>query len=420
MRISVLGTGYVGAITGVCFAELGNEVVFVDNDPRKVSVISEGRSPIYEPGLEDLLQRNLERISATGDTRGAVLSTDVTFICVGTPSREDGSIDLSFVEQASRDIGSALKDKEGHVVVVKSTVLSGSTENVIGRAIEEASGRRMHEGFGLASNPEFLREGSAVHDVFHPDRIVLGVEDAMSRRLLESLYEGFECPVLVTDIGTAEMIKYVSNAFLATKIGFANEVGNLCKLRGLDTAKVFEGVGLDHRINPQFFRSGIGFGGSCFPKDVRALLSQMRDSGLREGILGAVVAGNESQPLRAVELLKEHLPDLNGKRVGVLGLAFKPDTDDIRESCAIPIIDRLIEEGAEVVAYDPLAADNFRSLFPSISYVDSAVEALDSDAAIIATEWSEFEELDYSGKTVIDGRRVEKAKSAAVYEGVCW
>jgi len=410
----------VGAITGACFAELGNEVVFVDNDPRKVSIISEGRSPIYEPGLEDVLQRNLERISATGDTRGAVLSTDVTFICVGTPSREDGSIDLSFVEQVSRDIGDALKDKEGHVVVVKSTVLSGSTENVVGRTMEEVSGKRAHAGFGLASNPEFLREGSAVHDVFHPDRVVLGTEDAMSLRVLEELYDPFDCPVLVTDIATAEMIKYVSNAFLATKISFANEVGNLCKHRGLDTAKVFEGVGLDHRISPQFFRSGIGFGGSCFPKDVRALLSQMHESGLSQGILDAVVAGNEAQPLRAVELLKGHLPDLKGKRVGILGLAFKPDTDDIRESRAVPIIERLLEEGAEVIAYDPLAADNFKALFPAIAYASSAAEALDSDAVIIATEWKEFEDLDYDGKTVIDGRRVEKAKSAAVYEGVCW
>ena len=420
MRIAVIGTGYVGAITGACFAELGNEVVFVDNDPAKVETISRGESPIYEPGLEELLQRNLHRIEATGDTPAAVRGSDVTFICVGTPSREDGSIDLRYIEEVSHDIGSALRDMNGHVVVVKSTVLCGTTDGIVRRILEETSGKVAHQDFSLASNPEFLREGSAVHDVFHPDRIVLGVGDSMAKEVLEHLYQDFDAPILVTDIPVAEMIKYVSNAFLATKIGFANEVGNLCKQKGIDTAQVFEGVGMDGRINPSFFRSGIGFGGSCFPKDVQALMAQSRDEGVELRILEAVMQGNEAQPLRSIALLKKHIPELKGKRVGVLGLAFKPDTDDVRDSRALPIILALEKEGAEVVAYDPLATDNFRRLAPTADYVDSAQEVLGCDAVIIATEWKEFDELDFSGCIVIDGRRVDAARSAKVYEGVCW
>ena len=420
MRISVIGTGYVGAITGACFAELGNEVVFVDKDLSKIETISRGESPIYEPGLEDLLKKNLDRISATSDTASAVLDTDVTFICVGTPSREDGSIDLRFIEDVSDEVGAALTDKRGHVVVMKSTVLSGTTGGVVKGRLEAASGKRAHADFGLASNPEFLREGSAVHDVFHPDRIVLGIEDEMAKGVLDSLYSTYDCPKLITEIAVAEMIKYVSNAFLATKIGFANEIGNLCKKMGIDTAEVFAGVGMDARINPSFFRSGIGFGGSCFPKDVQALMAQARGMGLEPRILEAVMTGNETQPLRTVELLKKHLPELKGKRIGVLGLAFKPDTDDIRDSRALPIINALIAEGAEVMAYDPLAADNFRKVLPSIGYAENAEDVLDADAVIIATEWREFEDLDFSGLVVVDGRRIKAAATARIYEGVCW
>ena len=420
MRISVIGTGYVGAITGACFAELGNEVVFVDKDLSKVETISRGESPIYEPGLEELLGKNLGRIFATTDTAAAVRDSDVTYICVGTPSREDGSIDLRYIEDVSDEVGAALADKEGHVVVMKSTVLCGTTGGVVKKRLEATSGKKAHVDFGLASNPEFLREGSAVHDVFHPDRIVLGIEDDLSKDVLESLYSSFDSPKLVTAIAVAEMIKYVSNAFLATKIGFANEVGNLCKSMGIDTAEVFAGVGMDARINPSFFRSGIGFGGSCFPKDVQALMAQARGMGVESKILEAVMAGNETQPLRTVDLLKKHLPDLSGKKIGVLGLAFKPDTDDIRDSRALPIIEALIKEGADVIAYDPLAADNFRKIMPSIAYVDSAVEVLDADAVIIATEWREFEDLDFSGSLVIDGRRIKAAATARIYEGVCW
>lgn len=421
MKISILGTGYVGAVTGACFAEQGNEVTFVDIDPAKLELIKTGRSPIFEPGLDELLTKNLHRISATTDTAQAIRDTDATFICVGTPSNPDGSIDLRYIESASRDIGRVLREKDGwHTVVMKSTVVSGTTKGIVRSTLEEASGKEAFRDFGLASNPEFLKEGSALTDVFSPDRIVIGAEDPRSREVLESLYATFDCPKLVTAIPVAEMIKYVSNAFLATKISFANEIGNLCKTMGLDTAEVFAGVGLDARINPAFFRSGIGFGGSCFPKDVRALIAQAEASGLHPKILSSVVAVNEDQPLRLLALLRKHIPDLKGKRIGVLGLAFKPDTDDIRESRAIPIIGELQKEGAGVIAYDPLAMANFRTLFPEISYASSADEVLNSDAVLIITEWKEFESLDYTGKLVIDGRRVPKAAVGSIYEGVCW
>jgi len=421
VNISILGTGYVGAVTGACFAELGNDVVFVDIDPAKLELIKTGRSPIFEPGLDELLTKNLDRISATTDTAQAIRETDATFICVGTPSNPDGSIDLRYIESASRDIGEVLREKEGwHMVVMKSTVVSGTTTGIVRSTLEAASGKVAFRDFGLASNPEFLKEGSALVDVFSPDRIVIGAEDPRSRGVLETLYTTFDCPKLVVAIPVAEMIKYVSNAFLATKISFANEIGNLCKTMGIDTAEVFAGVGLDARINPAFFRSGIGFGGSCFPKDVRALIAQAEAAGLYPKILSSVVAVNEDQPLRLLALLRKHIPDLEGKRIGLLGLAFKPDTDDIRESRAIPIIEALQDARADVIAYDPLAIAHVRSLFPEITYASSAAEVLESDAVLIITEWKEFEALDYTGKIVIDGRRVPKAAIGSIYEGVCW
>jgi UDPglucose 6-dehydrogenase len=269
-------------------------------------------------------------------------------------------------------------------------------------------------------NPEFLREGSAVTDFFEPDRIVFGTEDERSPRILEKLYRPFHCVKVSTTIKTAEMIKYVSNAFLATKISFANEVGNLCKRSGIDVYEVFRGVGLDRRINPAFFRAGIGFGGSCFPKDVKAFIAEAAARGEDPRILKAVIQVNEAQPLKLLELLKRHIADLRGRRIGLLGLAFKPDTDDIRESRAVPVVERLQAEGAVVVAFDPQAMAAFAKRFPQITYASPA-EVLKSDAVLIITEWPEFERLDYTGKLVIDGRRIATAqKDAAVYEGVCW
>lgn len=421
MRISILGCGYVGAVTGACFAELGHDVFFVDVDPAKVEAIGSGVSPIFEPGLDELLAKNRTRILATTDTHQAIQETEITFVCVGTPSNSDGSIDLTYIRSACRDIGSVLKQKdEKHIIVIKSTVLSGTTEGIVRQILEEVSGKKAHVDFGLASNPEFLREGSALSDFFSPDRIILGVSDNYAQQTFDELYSSFECPKLYTTIPVAEMIKYVSNAFLATKISFANEIGNICKKMGLDTAEVFTGVGMDHRINPAFFQSGIGFGGSCFPKDVHALIAKAEDLGMNPRILKEVSRVNDEQPLRLLDLLEKHVPDLENKKIGLLGLAFKPNTDDVRDSRAAPLVDELLRKGATVLAYDPMAMGNFKKLYPKIEYVSSADSVLEADAILIATEWKDFEDLDYRNKIVIDGRRVKKAQEGSIYEGVCW
>jgi len=427
MKVSIVGSGYVGLVTGMGLVKLGNDVTFIDIDERKVGMINEGKPPIYEEGLEDLMKTHRGKYRATTDYQEAVLNSDVTFICVGTPSMEDGSIDLRFIENASREIGKVLKEKKDfHVIVVKSTVVPGTTEEVVKPLLEEHSGKVAFRDFGLAMNPEFLREGAALKDFLSPSRIVIGTKDERTREILEELYSPIDAPKLMTDIKTAEMIKYASNAFLATKISFANELGNICKKLGIDSWKVFEGVGLDHRINPHFFRSGLGFGGSCFPKDVKAIVRKAEDIGEDPVILKAVLEVNEKQPLKLIDLLKRHVPELHGRTIGVLGLAFKPNTDDVRETRAYPVIKKLIENGADVIAYDPKAMETFRRAYPDvgekITYVKSPEEVLNrTDVVLILTEWPEFEELDYSGKTVIDGRRIRKAEETAeVYEGLCW
>lgn len=421
MRISVLGCGYVGAVTGVCFAELGHDVFFVDVDPAKVEAIASGVSPIFEPGLDKLLAKNSARISATTDTSQAIQETEITFVCVGTPSNSNGSIDLTYVQSACQDIGQVLKEKdEKHIVVVKSTVLPGTTEGIVRQSLEKASRKIAHVDFGLASNPEFLREGSALADFISPDRIIIGTADDYAHQILDELYSSFDCPKLYTAIPVAEMIKYVSNAFLATKISFANEIGNICKKMGIDTAEVFAGVGMDHRINPAFFQSGIGFGGSCFPKDVRALIAKAEELGVDARILKDVSRVNEDQPLKLLDLLERHVPDLENKKIGLLGLAFKPNTDDVRDSRATPLVKELLRKGATILAYDPMAMGNFKRLYPQIEYAPSADNVLEADAILIATEWDDFENLNYKGKIVIDGRRIKKAQEGSVYEGVCW
>lgn len=427
MKVSIVGSGYVGLVTGMGFVKLGNEVIFIDIDDRKIQMINQATPPIYEEGLEELMQELKGKYYATKDYREAILNSDITFICVGTPSKEDDSIDLTYVKKAAEEIGKALREKNSyHVVVVKSTVLPGTTEEVVKPIIEEYAGKKAFEDFGLAMNPEFLREGVALRDFLNPDRIVIGVRDDRTRKVLEKLYEPINAPKLIVDIKTAEMVKYASNAFLATKISFANEIGNICKKFGIDSWKVFEGVGLDHRISPHFFKTGIGWGGSCFPKDTRALIKKAEELGEDPTILKAVVNVNDRQPLKLLELLKKHVPELKEKTVGVLGLAFKPNTDDVRETRAYIVIKKLIDEGAHVIAYDPKAMENFKRFYPDIGgrikYATSAEEVLKkTDIILIVTEWSEFEKLNYSGKIVVDGRRIEAAeKTAKVYEGVCW
>jgi UDPglucose 6-dehydrogenase len=421
MKISVIGAGYVGCVTGICLAEIGHDVFLIDVDSGKLEALRAGKCPVFEPGLNDLLAKNHRKIRTTPDVSEAIQETELTLICVGTPQNGDGSVDLRYVIHTAQSIGRVLRSKNNyHTIVVKSTVLPGTTENVLLPVLESESGKRAHQDFGIATNPEFLKEGCAVQDFFHTDRIIIGAQNQKTTTLLEELYKPLNAPVFNTNIKTAEMIKYVSNAFLATKISFANEVGNMCKAAGIDTYEVFKGVGMDTRINPHFFRSGIGFGGSCFPKDVQALIHFAELQGVDPKILKAIIATNNDQPLKMINLLKNHL-DIKGKKIGVLGLAFKPGTDDIRESRAVPIIRQLLAEGAEVVAYDPLAMPSFSSLFPGIRYAQSAQEAINADAVFIVTEWDEFEDLDYQGRLVIDGRRIKKAqKEAAQYEGICW
>lgn len=422
ITLCIVGCGYVGCVTGVCFADMGCEVTLVDIDPCKVNSINEGQAPIYEPGLEHLIQKNRKRLSATIDLKAAVREADLTFVTVGTPSNADGSIDLTYILHACEEIGSVLREKDGFpIVIIKSTVFPGTTDGRVRQILEDHSGKKAGIDFGLGSNPEFLREGNAILDFLNPDRIVIGADDIFTEDLLRKIYNSIDSPVFVTSVRTAEMIKYTSNAVLATKISFANEIGNLCKKLGVDSKTVFEGVGMDCRLNPAFFRTGIGFGGSCFPKDIKALIAGSRDIGENLKILNAVFETNELQPLKLLSILRHHVPDLHGKIIGVLGLSFKPDTDDIRESRAIPIVANLISMGASVVAYDPAAMENFEKIFPQVTYVPSAKDVLDTDAVLILTEWRDFELLDYSGKIVIDGRRIEAAREhAAIYEGVCW
>lgn len=422
MKISVIGTGYVGSVTGAGLADLGHHIIFVGRDQKKLDLIQSGKSPIFEKGLDELLAKNRDSISTSTDLVSAIRESELCFICVGTPSNADGSIDLQQVRGVSVSIGKGLdSDDQYHTIVVKSTVFPGTTEGLVIPVIERESGKTAGIDWGIASNPEFLKEGCAIEDFFQADRVIIGTNDQKSRHILESIYEPLNVPIYTTSIRTAEMIKYASNAFLATKISYANEIGNLCKRLDIDTRDVFTGVGMDHRIGPDFFRSGIGFGGSCFPKDVRALIAGARSVGIDLSILASVLKVNESQPLRMLSLLHAKIPALYGKTIGVLGLAFKPDTDDIRESRAIPVIDSLIREGAEVAAYDPMAMDNFRGLYPNIRYANTAGEVLAADAVLIITEWPEFEDIDYTETVVIDGKRVDAAeRSAGWYQGVCW
>jgi UDPglucose 6-dehydrogenase len=427
MKIAVIGSGYVGTVTASCFAEIGHEVVCVDIDKKKTDQINAGIPPIYEEGLASLLQKYAgKKLIATDDYEFAIGETDVSFICVGTPSAEDGEIDLSIVHKAAASIGAALAKRKGyHVVVVKSTVVPETTEKFVLPLLEKASGKKAGKNFGVAMNPEFLREGKAVHDFMHPDKIVVGAIDQRSGELVAELYRDFECEITHTNPSTAEMIKYANNSLLATKISFANEIGNICKKLGIDTYEVMKAVGKDFRISPLFLNSGAGFGGSCFPKDVKALIGKAKAIGYSPILLESVIAVNEKQPLLMTEILRRKIGELAGKKIAVLGLAFKNDTDDVRESRAIPVIAELLRLGAKVSAYDPMAIENMKSIFPTIEYHEKAEDALrEADACLVMTEWDEFRQLDsefenMKKKVVIDGRRVIKAKNID-YEGICW
>jgi len=421
MRIAIIGGGYVGLVTGACFAKFGHIINIVEIDAKKAATINAGESPIHEQGLDALLERHAgERLSA-GTDYSPVAEADLSFICVGTPPAADGSADLSMVAAAGRSIGEALRDGEcTHTVVVKSTVPPGTTAGLVVPMVLECSGR---DDIGFAMNPEFLREGRAVEDFLYPDRIVIGSRDDRSGDMVAAVYRGLSAPMVRCGLTPAEMIKYASNALLATKISFANEVGNVCKCLGIDVYEVMEGVGMDHRVSAHFLSAGVGFGGSCFPKDVAALVSLAESLGEEPSLLQSVLDVNDRQPLRMVRLLEERIGNLLGKRVAVLGLAFKDNTDDIRESRAIPVIAELLRRGAVVAAYDPLAVAPMRRIFPEIDYAASAADALrDADACLVMTEWPEFSDLDgefdrMKSRVIIEGRRILSCEGK---EGICW
>jgi len=413
MKISIIGSGYVGLVTGACLAKLGNKVVLIDLDEEKVKLINSGVDTINEKGLSELLRST--DIEASSDYQ-SITDSEVIFLCVGTHSEKGYSVNLQYLTNAAEQVSQILKDKGAYCVVgVKSTVPPGTTEELI-IPILQSSGKKAGEDYGVCMLPEFLREGNAIYDFMHPDRVVIGEYDARAGDMCYSLFQGFDVPILRTDLRTAEMIKLASNAFLANKVSFINEIGNICKELGIDTHEVAQGIGLDQRIGSKFLQAGIGFGGSCLPKDLKMLIDKAREIGYEPKILEETWNLNEIQALKPVALLKKYV-SINNATIGVLGLAFKPETDDIRSSRAINIIETLLKGGARVKAYDPMAMENFRKLFPSVEYV-SGEEVLNSDVTLIITEWEEFKSLDYTGKVIIDGRGISKAKEARIYERV--
>ena len=422
-RLTVVGVGYVGLVTAACMAELGHEVVAMDIDREKIHLLRQGGVPIYEPGLTELIASNRERIEFTTDAAHAYESGDFVFICVDTPPLPSGDADLSRIWQAIDNIPSGDGER---VLVIKSTVPVGT-----GALVQAELAQRGHRHIRYASNPEFLREGTALGDFMHADRVVVGADDLEVARQVAQLYEGVESPVLLTGVASAEMIKYACNAFLATKISFINEIANVCESTGADVTVVARGMGMDARIGPQFLQAGIGYGGSCFPKDVSALKQIAGNCGYHFQLLNAVIEVNELQKRRVIGKLKRHLgEELRGKHIALLGLAFKPNTDDIRQASSIVLAGRLMAEGAQVSGYDPLAADAMRALLPAMTYAPSAMAAIEgADACVLVTEWAEFLELDWEqAKTtmaqpiVIDGRNALDGRALVgmgfVYEGM--
>lgn len=419
MKISVVGTGYVGLVSGTCFAETGIDVVCVDIDKQKIEKLNNGQIPIYEPGLEDIYKRNVEkgRLSFSTDLNSSLVDADAVFIAVGTPPDEDGSADLKYVLGVAREIGRNIDHYM--VIITKSTVPVGTSAKVKKAIQEELVIRGADVSFDVASNPEFLKEGNAVDDFLKPDRIVVGTESANAEKVMEKLYKPFLLnghPIIFMDILSSEMTKYTANAMLATKISFMNDVANLCEIVGADVNSVRKGIGSDVRIGHKFIYPGTGYGGSCFPKDVQALIRTADENGYSLEILKAVENVNYRQKSVLYSKMKKHFNgDLKGKKFGLWGLAFKPKTDDMREAPSLVIIDHLLKEGAEIVAYDPVAREEAKRILGNkISYANDQYEAcIDAEALILVTEWTEFRIPNFKvlkklmkNKIIFDGRNI--------------
>ncbi|MFC7062979.1 UDP-glucose dehydrogenase family protein [Halobacillus seohaensis] len=410
MKISVIGTGYVGLVTGVCLSEVGHDVTCVDIDEKKVQNMRKGISPIFEPGLDELMTKNIneQRLSFTSDYQEAMVDKEIVFIAVGTPQSKDGSAELTYLKKACKSIAAHMTDDL--IVITKSTVPVGTNEYV-----KELIDKNKTNSYkvSVVSNPEFLREGSAIHDTYHGDRIVIGSEEQEALDCVKEVYASFTVPILETDLRSAEMIKYASNAFLATKISFINELGNLCERLGANIENVAKGMGMDKRIGDKFLNAGVGYGGSCFPKDTNALVSIGNSVGYYMSIVDSVIETNEKQQRIIIDKIKEFYPDLSNKKVAVLGLAFKPNTDDMRDAPSIKVIRELVDNEAEVYAYDPIAKENAKIFLPGGTiYKDSIDETIeDKDFAIIMTDWQDIKEypLDQlknklKNPTLFDGR----------------
>lgn len=442
IKISVLGMGYVGLASAMGYARHGFKTIVTATTPSKVENLNKGIPPFYEPELEEHVKREVERgmLVATLDNVEAIKQSNVTFNCVGTPSLPDGSADLSAIEATTRDIANAIKDKDGyHVVVSKSTIVPGTTENLVLPLLEQYSGKKVGEDFGLVMNPEFLRQGQAVHDSLCPDRIVIGEHDSKAGQVIHQIYNSYKTdkdepvPILHVEVKAAELIKYAANSLLATKITFANEFSRICEKFNIDVYEVMKGVGLDFRVNPMFLNAGCGFGGSCFPKDVNAIVALAKKIEVETPLMDAVLYTNELQPMHMFKLIKDTVGDLNGKVVAFLGLSFKPDTDDTRYTRALPIIKKLYEEGATVKAYDPKAYYKFKPLTDlPIGYMDTLEEALlGADFAVVQSDWQEIRDVSpemfkkhLKMPIVIDGRRSYDPKKmiaeGVTYKGVGW
>ena len=394
MDLSIIGSGYVGLVTGACFADVGHNVICVDNDAQKVKQLQAGEVPIYEPGLEEIIHRNVSarRLRFTGSIEEGVNNSQIVFIAVPTPQQPDGDVDLSFLEKVAREIAGVLTDYR--VIVDKSTVPVKTGEKVA-ESIKRYNRHRAN--FDVVSNPEFLREGCAVADLMHPDRIVIGAQSEHAIDLMKKVYEPFMAPMLVTDINSAELIKHCANSFLALKISYINAVSAICEASGADVEKVADGIGMDHRIGRDFLNPGIGYGGSCFPKDIAAFITISERLGTPFDLLKEVQRINNAQKERFLKTIRETLWVLREKRIGVWGLTFKPDTDDVRSSVAIELVTHLLREGAHVIVYDPKGMQKARAIkaIADAEFVSSALEAVtDAEALVIATEWNEFANVD--------------------------